>query len=178
MQMKENLTDKQKETLTYLEGQFIALNENNKSVPFNLVDVNKITAEANRLAVGKQNLKIHNEGIVALRNQLAEKFAKQINEDFERGNLPLMVKIGTFHDLDITGYNMKYRCDRSFNLEIRPKEKQTEFGTEYTGEFYFTENYLSKEKFDTVEAYFASNTIQKNLLRLFQYVENDNECQR
>jgi hypothetical protein len=176
--MKKDLTDKQKETIAFLESQFTALNESNKAVPFNLIDVNKITAEANRIAVGKKNLEIHNAGVTALRDQLAQKIAKQINEDFERGKLPLMAELNTCHDIGIKGYNKKYRGDRDFNLEVRRKERHTEFGTEYTGEFFYAESCIAKETFNTAEAFLASDTIQKKLLQLFQYVEKDAECQR
>jgi hypothetical protein len=176
--MKKDLTTTQEDFISYMRDAFINLNESNKAVPFNLVDVSKITTEANRIAVGKANLKLHNEGITELRNVLVEKLAKQINEDFARSKVCLEASVGGCHDITIRGYNKKYRGDRDFNLEVRPKEKSTEFGGEYTGEFYFAESCIAKEKFDTVEAYFASDTIQKNLLKLFQYVEKDPECRR
>ena len=178
MQMKNDLTTTQQDFISYMRDAFINLNESNKSVPFNLVDVSKITAEANRIAVGKANLKLHNEGVTALRNELVIKLAKQINEDFERSNVCLEVSLSACHDITFRGYNKKYRGDRDFSLEVRFKERNTEFGSEYTGEFYYAESCIAKEKFDTVEAYLASDTTQRNLLKLFQYVEKEPECQR
>jgi hypothetical protein len=177
-QMKNDLTTTQQDFISYMRDAFINLNESNKSVPFNLVDVSKITAEANRIAVGKANLKLHNEGVTALRNELVVKLAKQINEDFARSKVCLEATLNTCHDITFKGYNKKYRGDRDFSLEVRFKERNTEFGSEYTGEFYYAESCIAKEKFDTVEAYLASDTVQKNLLKLFQYVEKDPECQR
>ena len=175
----KQLTEKQKEIITLIENQFVALNESNKGVPFNLVDVNKLSAEVNRIKVGKQNLKIHNDAVVALRDQLAEKLLKQFNEDFERGKLPLEATLDVCHGIKFNGYNKKYGCDRAFNLEIRPKEKSIEFGTEWQPEFYYMESCISKEKFHTIEEFINSATIQKSLLVLFQYVtERYPECKR
>lgn len=175
----KKLTDKQKEIVKLIEDQFEALNENNAGVPFNLINVNKITAEANRIAVGKLNLKIANEGITALRNELVEKLAKQFNEDFERGGLPLGATVNVCHSINFNGYNMKYNCDRHFSLDVRPKEKRNEFGTEYTPEFEFAESCIAKEKFNTVEEFINSDTIQKRLLSLYQYINERNpECKR
>jgi hypothetical protein len=178
--MKKDLTDKQKEIIVLIENQFMALNESNAGVPFNLVDVNKLSAEVNRIKVGKENLKIHNEAIKALRNELAEKLTKQFNEDFERGKLPLDATLNGngFCSIKFNGYKKRYGCDRAFSLEIQPKSKHTEFGDEYTGEFYFAQSCVAKEKFDTVEGFINSATIQKSFITLIQYVANDAECQR
>jgi hypothetical protein len=178
--MKKDLTDKQKEIVKLIEDQFMALNESSKEVPFNFINISKIQGEANRIKVGTQNLSIANEAVKALRNELVEKLVKQFNQDFERGNMPLDAKVSGFGgSVDFNGYNLKYSCDQHFYLEVRPKQKNTEFGTEHLPEFEFAESCISKEKFDSVEAFINSDTIQKRLLKLYQYItQRYPECQR
>lgn len=177
--MKKDLTDTQKEIIATIERAFVALNESNKEVPFNLININKIQAEANRIKVGKENLKIHNEAVIALRNELVEKLARQFNQDFERGNMPIEVTIGACHGINFNAYKLGYQCDRHFSLELRPKGKSVEFGQEWLPEFEYAENCVAKEKFNTVEEFINSDYIQKKLLVLYQYItERYPECKR
>ena len=172
--MKNDLTDKQKETITFIESEFKALNESNKDVPFNLVDVNKLSAEVNRIKIGKQDLEIHNKAIKALRYELIDKVFKQLNEDFERGNLPVEAKLDGCHDIIICVYKEKYHQDVDFNLEVRSKQIGTEFGSKDTGEFYYTDSCISNNVYNTAEEYLNSEYIQKKFIRLLQDCEKKN----
>jgi hypothetical protein len=172
--MKNDLTDKQKETITFIESQFKALNESNKDVPFNLVDVNKLSAEINRIKIGKQDVEIHNKAITELRYELIDKVVKQLNEDFERGNLPIEAKLSGCHDISIRPYGQAYHSEVNFNLEIRSKQIGTEFGTKVTGEFYYTDSCISNNVYKTVEEYLNSDYIQKKFIRLLQDCEKNN----
>jgi hypothetical protein len=172
--MKNNLTDSQRITLLFIENEFKALNESNKDVPFNLVDVNKLSAEINRIKIGKQDLEIHNKAITALRYELIDKVMKQLNEDFKRGNLPLEASISGCHDINIRPYGEKYHHDADFNVEIRSDQIGTEFGTKCTGEFYYTDSCISKVVYKTAQEYLSCEYIQKKFIKLLQDCEKNN----
>lgn len=172
--MKNDLTDKQKETITFIESQFKALNESNKDVPFNLIDVNKLSAEVNRIKIGRQDVEIHNKAITALRYELIDKVSKQLNEDFERGKLPIEATVSGCHDIYIRPYGEKYHHDADFNVEIRSKQINVEFGTKMTGEFYYTDSCTSTHLFDTVQEFLNSDLMQRKFIRLLQDCEKKN----
>ena len=155
----KQLTDKQKEIIATIENQFVTLNESNKDVPFNLVDVNKLSTEVNRIKIGRQDVEIHNKAITALRYELIDKVSMQLNEDFKRGNLPIEATVSGCHDIYIRPFGEKYHHDSDFEIEIRSKQTSIEFGTKMTGEFYYTDSCTSTHLFDTVQEFLNSDLI-------------------
>ena len=172
--MKNDLTDKQKETIIFIESQFKALNESNKDVPFNLIDVNKLSAEINRIKIGKQDMEIHNKAITALRYELIDKVSKQLNEDFKRGNLPIEASVSGCHDIYVRPYGEKYHHDSDFEIEIRSRQTSTEFGTKMTGEFYYTDSCTSEKNYNTIQEFLTSDLMQRKFIRLLQDCEKKN----
>ena len=174
--MKTTLTEKQKETLDFIEQQFVEMNAKNQNVGFNLLDINKLNAEINRIDISKTELKVHNAGMEKARLEICNKIIAQLNADFFNGNLPLIAK-PSWGDVLIRPIDVYYNHDGSayISMHINGHGNTHEFGIKIMG-FSYANTYSGSTKCDvdtkTPEEFLAHPKTQKRIMRLIDFCKN------
>ena len=147
----KNLTVEQKNIISTIENEFIALNNTNSNVSFSIINVNMLNGEYNRILNGRKELEIYNKGMRVVTNKTMDDYIAKINADFKNGKVPLEavreaqgnyynkgIKI-QFHVSENEGYLPKYSgYDFTFNVRVVTDEDRTDFGMKINSKLRFT----------------------------------------
>lgn len=162
------LTQAQKECIAQIERLFLAVNEVNTDIPYNVLNINVLNVEVNRRKVAKSEFDIHNEGMKKVRNALRDKLCEKLNADFEAGNINL--------DAKEYGYDVKIskkgttRPDDIVQVRIIEVAENHEFGRKIINFLYSNERdgESSGIKCKTAEELLATESMQKRIVWLIE----------
>lgn len=176
--MKNDLTQKQTNFITYLSDEFNKINQTGSNETFNIININDVNNDLNVISIAKKELKLHNDAMIALHNENIMKTAELMNADFKKADFPIIAEIKissegngievvyedmkSLHSSDIYYYIIKMETSRlteniSHGLHtIGSKIKNIQFVTKWD----------SKEFFSTPQLFFADPKMQKKLVEL------------
>ena len=179
----KNLTVEQKNIISTIENEFIALNNTNSNVSFSIINVNMLNGEYNRILNGRKELEIYNKGMRVVTNKTMDDYIAKINADFKNGKVPLEavreaqgnyynkgIKI-QFHVSENEGYLPKYSGhDFTFNVRVVTDEDRTDFGMKINSKLMFTiYTEFNREKiiYDSFDECIKSKDFTNKINRLY-----------
>jgi hypothetical protein len=164
------LTQAQKECIAQIERLFLAVNEVNIDIPYNVLNINVLNVEVNRRKVAKSEFNIHNEGMTKVRYALRDKLCEKLNADFEAGNINLNAKEYGY-DVRIAKKDCNYNSDL-VQVHILEVCESHEFGRKIIGFEYSTERdgESSGIKCKTAEELLALSVMQKRIVWLIEKI--------
>lgn len=178
----KNLTVEQKNIISTIENEFIAMNNSNISnAIINFIDVDALNEEYNRIMNGKKELEIYNKGMRVVTNKTMDDYIAKINADFKNGNVPLeAVKVSDsryynrglkiqFHvgESNRSNYSL---YDFRFEVNINESSSKTEFGEKLDSNFrysIYTEHNRINDNYQSFEECVASNDFKEKINRLY-----------
>ena len=175
------LTTKQNEIINEICNQFIKLNDSQSNASFNLLDVNFLNAEINRIEIGKKELAIYNHGMYKTICETMKNYNNELNGDFKSGSLPLkaealitdMYKIITIKPLS---QNLDKIVSNYHHIKIEAINKlvDTEYGQKITHYVFTTDRDMgtdNKVVANSVKEFLSNKIIQTKLVRLVEEIK-------
>ena len=179
----KNLTVEQKNIISTIENEFIALNNTNSNVSFSIINVNMLNGEYNRILNGRKELEIYNKGMRVVTNKTMDDYIAKINADFKNGKVPLEAVRETegnyynkgikiqFHVSENEEYLPKYSgYDFTFNVRVVMDEDRTDFGMKINSKLRFTiytQFHRENDIYDSFDECMKSKDFNNKINRLY-----------
>lgn len=163
------LTQAQKECIAQIERLFLAVNEVNTDIPYNVVNINKLNSEVNRQKISRSELDIHNKGMEVVRKELRDKLIKKLNADFKAGDVKLTAQDYSSDIKIILTKNIgSYSSENMEQVYVINLFERHEFGKKVIG-FAYSNMWEGREHAlvaKTPEELFALPEMEKSMVRL------------
>ena len=179
----KNLTVEQKNIISTIENEFIALNNTNSNVSFSIINVNMLNGEYNRILNGRKELEIYNKGMRVVTNKTMDDNIAKINAEFKNGKVPLEAVRETegnyynkgikiqFHVSENEEYLPKYSgYDFTFNVRVVMDEDRTDFGMKINSKLRFTiytQFHRENDIYDSFDECMKSKDFNNKINRLY-----------
>lgn len=178
------LTSKQEEFISFLSNEFIKLNQVETDKSFNVVNINTINNDLNVVSLATKELKLHNEGMLALHNNNMEKVVELLNDDFKKADFPIVAVLLKLSDGfcieieydDLKNFNSSDIYYYKIKMDVKRVNEKIEYGLHTIGYkvkcYEFVEKWDAKEGFASPQLFFADTQIQKRLVDLVKVSKN------
>lgn len=163
------LSKEQQRVIESLTKKFDELNESYTNVAFSVLNVNKFNIELQKVAKAKEELRIHNQGMLILRKEYENDLALKLNSDFNIGKLPLIAEVSNQSQgnniISISSKLGTRAVQMIVMIQLKPMIVVNENGGKITG-FVYVDSMNEKNEYKTPQKLLSSPEMQKKLIKI------------